>query len=67
MGGEPGLWIEGRHLLGLVDAAGRRFVDEPRVVGNTLVLRRADLTIRIESGLGLDEALELAGRLVPAR
>lgn len=62
--GHNGYWIQGApHLLLVLDQNGRDRVDRPRLVGNTLLYERGDLTIRIESALDLAEALAIADTL----
>jgi hypothetical protein len=51
--GEPGIWIEGRHVV--VGPFGL-----PRLAGNTLLWEREGLTLRLEGGVTKDQALQLA-------
>lgn len=62
--GSPGFWFEGaEHVVGVVDSSGRVIEDRARLVGNTLLFERGGVTIRIESGLQLPDAIAIAGQL----
>jgi len=50
--GQPGLWIEGRHVVELQGL--------PRLAGNTLLWEQDGLTLRLEGRLSRDQALEIA-------
>jgi hypothetical protein len=64
VGADPGFWIEGSpHLLLVRDADGNVREDATRLVGDTLLFTRAGVTIRIESALSLEEALDVAASL----
>jgi hypothetical protein len=64
VGGDDGYWIEGDpHLLLVFDRDGRDYVDDPRLAGNTLLFVRDGVTIRIESGLDLEDTMEIAAGL----
>jgi hypothetical protein len=52
--GAPGYFVGGPHTVNLPDPL------RPRIAGNTLVWVRDAVTYRLETGLGLDEALSLA-------
>ena len=60
-GGE-GFWITGAHAITLEDPAGGPPVTL-RVTGNVLLWQRGDLTMRLESSLGLPAALEVAASI----
>jgi len=60
-GGE-GFWIIGAHEITLEDPAGGPPVTL-RVTGNVLLWQRGDLTLRLESSLGLPAALEVAASI----
>jgi hypothetical protein len=62
--GRPGYWISGvPHFFVFVDADGEFVEDTHRMVGDTLVWTDGDVTYRLESGLGVDEAIALAETL----
>lgn len=63
VGGSVGYWIEGPHLLIVIDEDGNDRSDEPRLVGNTLLYVLGDVTVRIESGLDLSHSLKIADTL----
>lgn len=66
VGGDAGLWIEGpAHALSVLDETGAVREDQTRLVGNTLLFVRGGVTVRIESGLGLEAALDIAASLAP--
>jgi hypothetical protein len=59
--GAPGFWIEGApHTVYYIDDRGRVFPDTVRLAGNVLLWQRGELTLRLESRLSLDRALEVA-------
>lgn len=63
--GQPGMWMEGAHVLqflrgNLIDFEIRRLVE-----GHVLVWSENNVTYRIETGLPLEEALKIAGSLQP--
>jgi hypothetical protein len=58
--GEPGYWIEGHHEVSYLDPEGRRIVDTTRVADNVLVWEHGAITLRLESVLTLEDALEIA-------
>jgi hypothetical protein len=60
VGGREGLWVTGEHTITLAAADGGAPVDL-RVTGNVLLWQRGDLTLRLETALGLPAALEVAG------
>lgn len=54
-GDAHGVWIEGEHVLYIP-----QLDEELRLVGNTLVMERADnVTVRVEADIPKDEALEI--------
>jgi hypothetical protein len=62
--GHPGYWISGQpHFFYYVDPSGRPVDDSHRMVGDTLIWSDGDVTFRIESQLGMDEAIRLAESL----
>lgn len=62
--GARGYFISGPpHYFVYVDEDGRDVDDSHRVVGDTLIWSRGDVTYRLESGLGMDAAIQLAGSL----
>jgi len=62
--GEPGFWIEGDpHVVILFDQDGDLIEDSARLAANTLLYIVGDRTVRIEGGLSLDQALEIAAAL----
>jgi hypothetical protein len=59
--GGPGFWISGRpHFVSFVDENGVPRQDTVRLAGNVLMWEQGDLTLRLESALSLDRALEIA-------
>lgn len=62
--GRKGYWFEGSsHLLFLTDAQGRFVEHRSRLAGNTLIWEQGDITVRLESALSRDEAVDLAEEL----
>lgn len=59
VGGEGGLWVTGDHVITLASADGGSPM-ELQVTGNVLLWQRGDLTLRLETALGLPAALEVA-------
>jgi hypothetical protein len=57
--GREGLWVTGEHTIALAAADGGAPL-ELRVTGNVLLWQRGDLTLRLETALGLPSALEVA-------
>jgi hypothetical protein len=53
IGGEPGVWIGGRHALYLPGGP-------PVAAGRTLIWQRGRVTLRLEAAVGLEQALEIA-------
>ena len=59
-----GFWISGPpHFFVYVDENGRAVEDSHRMVGDTLVWSVGDMTYRLESQLGMEEAIRLAESL----
>jgi len=59
--GWRGFWIEGDpHVISIEDASGRRVVETLRLAGNVLMWETDEVTHRLETMLGLDEALGIA-------
>jgi hypothetical protein len=64
VGGERGYWIAGPpHFFIYIDPRGEPVDDSRRVVGDTLVWTDGELTLRLESALGMEGALALAETL----
>jgi hypothetical protein len=62
--GVTGYWISGApHVIVFVDQYGYPVYDSRRIVGDTLLWARGDVTYRLESGLGREAAIALAGSL----
>jgi hypothetical protein len=61
VGGQPGYWI-GNAPHGLVyrDPTGTYVEESRRMVGDALIWRDGDLTMRLETSLGLDETIRIA-------
>jgi hypothetical protein len=59
-----GYWISGApHQIVFVDANGQPVFDSRRIVGDTLIWARGDVTYRLESGLDQAAAIALANSL----
>lgn len=66
VGDNPAYWIAGElHEVVITDAAGDPVRDSSRLAGNTLLWTEGDVTYRLESALGRDEAVDLASTLRP--
>lgn len=64
VGGYPGYWIRGTHVVFWYrTVAGRQFVDPPHLAGNTLLWERGGLILRLESALPRHAALRIAASL----
>ena len=62
--GEPGFWIEGDpHVVILFNQDGDLVEDSARLAANTLLYIVGNCTVRIEGGLSLGQALEVAAAL----
>ena len=57
--GRTGVWLTGLHSITLAPMDGGEPL-ELRVTGNVLVWQRGDVTLRLETSLGLPSALEVA-------
>jgi hypothetical protein len=57
--GQNGVWLTGVHTIAFAPMDGGEPL-ELRVTGNVLVWQRGDLTLRLETSLGLPSALEVA-------
>ena len=60
VGGSPGYWIEGEHIVTYLDARGATVEERSRLAGNTLLWQRSDVTLRLESALPMEEAIRIA-------
>lgn len=64
VGGVVGYWISGApHEIVFVDVDGHPVFDSRRIVGDTLLWARGDVTYRLESGLDQAAAIALANSL----
>ncbi len=64
VGAEDGFWIEGGpHVVVLFDLDGHFIEDSARLAGNTLLVVRDGVTVRIEGTLDLKQAREIASQL----
>lgn len=62
--GNRGYWISGPpHFFFYVDPSGRIVDDVHRIVGDTLIWSDGDVTYRMESQLGMEDAIRLAESL----
>lgn len=60
----PAYWIDGDpHIVVYSDVTGTLREDHPRLAGNTLVLMRDGVTIRIEGDISLSQALDIVDEL----
>ena len=66
--GAPGLWIEGDrfHDVFYLSGSGEEERAAGYLAGNVLVWQRGPVSYRLEAGVGLKRALELARALRPA-
>jgi hypothetical protein len=61
-----GFWIEGApHVISIEDPTGRRVEETIRFVGNVLMWESDGVTHRLETVLGLEEALRIAESVQP--
>ncbi|HSK15411.1 MAG TPA: hypothetical protein VK915_04510 [Gaiellaceae bacterium] len=66
--GRPAIWLEGGpHVVFFRSADGTVGEDVSRLAGNTLLVQRDGLLVRIEGAIGLERATEIAGSLEPGR
>jgi len=64
--GVPAYWLAGAPHVFMFEAGPSDHVeDESRLTGNVLIWERDGITYRLESGLNLDESLEIAESLGP--
>ncbi len=62
--GNDAYWISGEsHTLWMLGADGEPVAESLRFAGNTLVWQAGDLTLRLESALSLEAALEIAASM----
>ncbi|HEX9822870.1 MAG TPA: hypothetical protein VGB51_00545 [Actinomycetota bacterium] len=61
--GGPAFWLEGPHVVYLLDANGEVREDTVRLAGNVLLWQSGDITLRLESGLSQAEAIAAAESL----
>ncbi len=67
VGSAIGLWLEGApHVISYEDAGGNRVEEETRLAGNVLMWESDGVTHRIETTVGLQATLAMAGSLQPA-
>jgi len=65
--GEPGYFLSGApHGFAFVDRTGNAQFEDQRLAGNTLLLERRGLLVRIEGRISKDRAIALARSLRPA-
>jgi hypothetical protein len=65
--GAPGLWISGEpHVVFYRDSSGEVREGTARLAGNTLLVERGDLLVRIEAEISKEQALAIAASLAPA-
>lgn len=62
--GRRGIWIDGRHTVGLVDRDGRVYRETTRLAASTLLVEDGDRTLRLESALDRASALAIARTLL---
>lgn len=60
VGGERGLWIEGAHTIAWLSPSGGFASDTVRLAGSVLLWQRGEVTMRLESGLAMAEAIRIA-------
>ena len=63
VGPYPALWIEGGPHVVLFEGHDRVFENHGRLAGNTLLVERNDILVRIEGELSRERALEIAASL----
>jgi hypothetical protein len=63
VGAYPALWLEGGPHFVFFDKEGRVFEDEGRLAGNTLLVERNDVLVRIEGEISMERAVEIAESL----
>jgi hypothetical protein len=65
VGPYPALWLEGGPHFVFFEQEGRVFEDEGRLAGNTLLVERNDVLVRIEGEITRARAIEIAESLQP--
>ena len=66
--GHEGVWLEGGpHTITFLDEDGDPITDNTRLAGNTLIWERGNLTLRLESELTKEEAIEIGEVVVTPR
>ncbi len=63
VGPYPALWLEGGPHVVLFEGEGGVFEDEGRLAGNTLLVQRNDVLVRIEGEISRERAIEIAESL----
>jgi hypothetical protein len=63
VGGYPALWLEGGPHVVLFEGDGLVFEDDGRLAGNTLLVERDDVLVRIEGEISRARAIEIAESL----
>ena len=64
VGPYPALWLEGGpHTVLFKGAEGLVYEDQGRLAGNTLLVDRGDVLVRIEGEIGRERAVEIARSL----
>ena len=59
--GRPALWIVGEHEIAVLDpATGQPIFDTARLAGNTFLVDRGDVTLRLEGDITRAQAVEIA-------
>jgi hypothetical protein len=61
-GSQRGIWVEGAHEVA-IRAGGQILVDRLRTSDSALLVEHRDLTVRIETAKGRDEAIRIANSL----
>lgn len=63
VGRYPAIWLEGGPHVVFFDNEGRVFDDQGRLAGNTLLVERNDVLVRIEGEISRERAVEIAESL----
>ena len=63
VGPYPAIWLEGGPHVVLFENDGRVWDDQGRLAGNTLLVERNDVLVRIEGEIGRERAVEIARSL----